>query len=324
MNRFKAPLLLFTAILSACSVSGSHTGLAGTSQVPDASKPALTHPLDVQGGGPAMGGFGGGMMSVMLGDSAPQLGSSLRHLYVGIDRVDVTSNGVTQTVASYSNPQIVDLLAYQGDAGDQVANTTNAAQSYSSITFVLDIPSSQAVYSDGTTLPVNYLVNATPQSSSGADATMSTVADGPAAVDVTSTQGFTAGTAIRADFNAFESFGNRNGTIYANPVIYVAQRPLTSISGTIVGHYGNGVQGATIVAYRNGVARSVANTAADGTFTLGTLAAGSYNIAVYNAYQNAAGAVFYAHGQSNSRSAFWGPSITVQQGQAASVGTIAD
>lgn len=317
MNRFKAPLLLFTAILSACSVSGSHTGLAGSSQIPDASKPTLTHPLDVQGGGPAM-------MSVMLGDSAPQLGASLSHLYVGIDRVDVTSNGTTTTVASYSTPQVVDLLAYQGDAGAPVATAASAAQTYSSITFVLDIPSSQAVYSDGTTLPINYLVNATPQSSSGADSTMSTVADGPAAVDVTSTQGFTAGAAIRADFNAFESFGNRSGTIYANPVIYVAQRPLTTISGTLVGHYGNGVQGATIVAYRNGVARGVAYTAADGTFKLGTLAAGTYNIAVYNAYQNAAGVAFYARGQSNGRSAYWGPTITVQQGQAASVGTIAD
>lgn len=265
----------------------------------------------------------GSKMSVLLGDSAPQLGASLTHLYVGIDRIDVTSNGTTQTIASYSTPNVVDLLAYQGTAGQQVADAAATAQSYGSITFVVDIPSSQAVYSNGNTLPINFLVNATPMSSSGADGQMSTVADGPAAVDITSNLGFTAGASIRADFNAFESFGLRNGTIYANPVIYVSQTPLTSITGTLASRYGT-VQGATIVAYSNGVARSVAYTAADGTFTLGTLAAGTYNLAVYNAYENAAGVVFYARGQSNNRGAFWGPTITVQQGQSASVGTVAD
>lgn len=322
MNRLKAPLLLIVAALSACSVSGSHTGPSGTSQVPDASRPTLRNPLDVQGGGPAT------MMQISLGDAAPQIGGTLKHLYVGVDRVDVTSNGNTRTVASFNSPQIVDLLRYQGDSGAQLGNAANTSQTYSSITFVLDIATSQAVFSDGATLPITYLVNAAPSSTSGIDGTMATVADGPGAVDVTSNQTFTVAAnnaqSVRADFNALESFGVRNGALFANPVIVVAPRPLTRIQGKVVGHNGNAVEGATVVAYRDGIARNTGYTNADGSFHIGTLSSGTYQLVIYNTYRNAAGAVFQAKGQATPQSSVAGPTLTVQQGSDANVGTLAD
>jgi hypothetical protein len=283
-------------------------------------------PLDVIGGGPLLSA-----LSLLLGDSAPQLGGkTLAHLYVGVWRIDVTSNGQTGTLASYSSPNVIDVLAYQGSSAATAGSNNVATTTYSSTTFVVDLASSQAVFTDGTSMPLGFLTNAATKSSSGAGALTSTVADGPNAVDIISNRSFTVPSgqsqAVRVDFNAFESLAMSNGSLITRPVLFLAPTSGESdIKGTVVNKWGSPVAGATVVAKdSNGNVGNTTQTDASGNFDVTTLNPGSYQLLIYNTYTNAAGQQYQASGQSNSGwTGVYGPTITTTGGTA-NAGNIAD
>lgn len=327
MERFRAALVCFlAAALTSCTGQGSRGAGLANPGIPNGAQHSPSHrPLDTLGGGPA--NFS---INIMLGDAAPMLGGkTLAHLYIGVDRVDVTSGGATATVASYGSPAVVDVLQYQGNSGASVADSATNRTSYSSVTFVLDIASSQAVFTDGSSAPISFMENAPNESWSGADSNMSTVADGIGAVDVTSNLPFTipanAAQGVRADFNAFESLALRNGAIAANPVMFVApQADSGELTGTVVNRSGSPVKNAVVVAYDpSGHPRNVAVTGADGSFDLTTLARRRYQLVIFNEYVNAAGRSYYATGTNNGNTAIYGPSVTLQ-GSSTSAGAISD
>lgn len=316
MKRFKLCCVFLVAALAACSgPTVSSTTVQGTGPVPADAHAPIHKPLDTLGGGPV--GF---VLKILRGDSVPQLdGKTLAHLYVGVDRVDVTtSGGQTATVQSNSTPQVIDVLQYQGSTA-----------TYNSVTFVFDVPSRQAVFTDGSTAPLAFLIGAAPQSSSGADQYMTTTADGVSEVDVTSSIPFTVpgnGTQnIRADFNAFETLAFHGPSLIANPVIFAA--PLSTsgvINGNVLNSSGNPVSGATVVAYRNGIPSNTAYTGTDGSFQLTTLSSDSYQLVVFNKYTNAAGKIYNASGQTNSNSSVTQQAVTLGAGQTLNAGTLSD
>ncbi len=328
MYRFKAAAaLLLIATMAACAGPSATSGPSPrTAPIPASTHSPARQPLDTLGGGPV-----GYVLAFLLGDSVPQLeGKTLAHLYVGVDRVDVTNtSGQTATVQSFSTPQVVDVLQYQGSAGANIANSGTTTTTYNSVTFVFDIPSSQAVFTDGTSAPLQFLIGAVPQSSSGADQYMTTRADGASAVDVTSSIPFSVpanGTQnIRADFNAFETLAFHGSILNANPVIFAA--PLSTsgvINGNVLDSSGNPVSGATVVAYRNGIPSNTAYTGSNGSFELTTLSSGSYQLVVFNKYTNAAGKMYNASGQTNYNASVNEQSVTLGDGQTINAGTLSD
>lgn len=293
----------------------------------DSGPSSHVRPLDTMGGVPTMS-----KMTVYMGDSAPQLGGkTLAHLYLGIWRIDVTSNGTTGTLTSYASPNVVDVLAYQGSSADQVGSNSVATQTYSGMTFVVDLASSQAVFTDGTTMPLNFLINAPTKSTVGAGSTTTTVSDGPNAVDIVSNQSFTVPVdspqAVRVDFNAFESLAMSSSGLMTNPVLFLAPTgTMGQIQGTVNNKFGGPVSGGTVVAIdSNGNVANTTQTDSSGNFSLSTLNQGQYKLRVYNYYTNASGQQYQASGTTNNGwTGVYGPSVTVTAGSTASAGTIAD
>lgn len=302
-----------------------------SSILPHADSGPASHvrPMDTLGGIPSLLKS---TLNILLGDSAPQLGGkTLAHLYLGIWRIDVSSNGGTGTLASYSSPNVVDVLAYQGSSADQVGTNNVATQTYNGVTFVVDLASSQAVFTDGTTMPLNFLMNTPTKSSAGAGSTTTTVADGPNAVDVISNQSFTVPSnqpqAVRVDFNAFESLAMTSSGLLTNPVLFLAPTgTMGQVQGSVANKFGSPVRGATVVATdSNGNVANTTQTDSSGNFSLSTLNQGTYKLTVYNYYTNAAGQQYQASGTSNNGwTGVYGPSVTVTAGGTASAGTIAD
>jgi len=331
MGRLKTAFtFLLASTLAACSGHGG-PGVSPNGVLPQPNTGPASHvrPLDTIGGGSSLVG---GLLKILLGDSAPQLGGkTLTHLYLGIWRIDVSSNGQTGTLASYTSPTVIDVLAYQGNAAAAAGSNNVPTQTYNGLTFVVDLASSQAVFSDGSTMPLGFLTNTTTQSTSGAGSSTTTVADGPNAVDVISNRSFTvpAGQpdAVRVDFNAFESLAlNASGGLVTQPVLFLAPTAgLSDIQGTVVNRWGAPVRGATVVASdASGNVGNTAQTDANGNFDVTTLGAGTYKLTIYNAYTNAAGQRYQASGQSNNGwSGIYGPTVNVTGGTA-NAGTIAD
>lgn len=329
MERLRAAsIFLLTSLLTACAQGGVHGGLSPANIMPkaDSGPASIVRPLDTLGGGPLSA------LRILLCDAAPQLdGKTLSHLYLGVWRIDVSSNGQTGTLASFTTPNVIDVLAYQGGASAQVGTSDVATQQYNQLTFVVDLASSKAVFTDGSTSPLGFLINTQTRSSARAGATTTTVADGPNAVDIVSNQAFTVPVgqpqSVRVDFNAFESLAMQSGALITNPALFLA--PASSagqIQGTVVSNYGSPVRNATVVAKdSNGVVANSALTDSNGNFSMSTVNAGTYRLSVYNYYTNAAGQQYQASGESDSeRKTSYGPAVTVTGGSTASAGSIAD
>ena len=327
----KAGVLLFAFGVAGCSGSGPASPSVPQPSTrqhdagPALKAPVARKPMDV------VGGPGGGMYSLntMLGDAAPVLGGkTLAHFYVGVREIDAIANGQTVVLGSSSSPYQMDLLAYQNGSTDWMSQTSVPAQSYSQLRYVLDMPSTQAVFADGTTLPVKFISASTSSSYDvGANTTAALDSTYSNAVDVTLSAPFTlqAGTtAVAADFNLTESLALGRGVIYVRPTL-AASTTGGQINGTVLNKYGSGVSNATVIAIgSNGNAVNSATTDASGNFNVHTLPPDTYQLAIYNAYSNAAGYAIYASGNSWGGQGFYGPTVTVTAGSAASAGTIND
>ncbi len=221
------------------------------------------------------------MLNSLLGDSAPTIGGrTLAHFYVGVREIDAIQNGQSVVLGSSSTPYQIDLLQYQNGSGDWMTQTSVPAQTYTQLRYVFDVGSTQAVFADGSTMPVRF--NAGPsRSSSGEGASTSTSADSTYAnaVDVVVNTQLTVQSdsdTVAADFNLAESLGQAPGALVVRPVVSAAADP-GQINGTVQNANGNGVQGATVVAYgSNGAAVNSTATDASGAFNLHALPADTY------------------------------------------------
>jgi hypothetical protein len=271
---------------------------------------------------------GGPTLSTFLGDAAPALdGKTLAHFYVGVLEIDAIANGQSVKLGSSAAPYQMDLLAYQNGSADWMTQTSVPKQTYSQLRYVVDLSSTQAVFADGSSMPVQISTAAT-RSLSGMGASTVTAADTAYAnaVDITIAAPFTVDStsSVNADFNLSESLTENQNSILMRPTLSAATGA-GQISGTVVNASGQAVQGATVVAFgSNGAAVNSATTDANGAFGIHALGADTYQLRIYNTYTNAAGYASTASGHSSITQTVDGPSISLTSGATVSAGTISD
>lgn len=315
---------LATAVaLSAC---GMHANPAAPTPQ---SAPRLMQPMDV------IGGPGGKLLQVLLGDAPPNLGGrQLERLNLAIKEVDAIENGQTTVLASYERPRIVNVLAHQDDTGDVVADTTVSRADFQQLRLVVDVEQSSAKFKSEPKVPVDFLANVASASSVGAGTTTLTTSDGPGAVDIVVTQPFTIPEdgrhAVRVDFNAFESLAlDSTGNLLSRASLFVAPvDDANRITGRVVNTSGGAVADATVVAVAaDGSIGNTSFTDGRGRFKIATLRAGTYQLVIYNTYTTASGRVATASGVTPTNASvqsFSGPAVTVGGDESSSAGTIKD
>lgn len=323
----KAAGFLLAFGIAGCSGQGAHSVPVNAPRTPSSvTGPALQAPNVRR----PMENFGGptGMMLTSMGDGAPVLaGKTLAHFYVGVREIDALANGQTVVLGSSGAPTQIDLLQYQNGSTDWMTQTTVPVQTYTQMRYVLDLASTQAVFSDGSTLPVKF-VGGSSKSSYNVGYNTATTYDATYAnaIDVTiSTSIPVNGTAaVAADFNLTESLNVGNSMITMRPTLAAAATP-SQITGTVSNSSGSPVQNATIVAVgSNGNPVTSATSDAAGSFNLHALPADTYQLVVYNNYTNAAGYKLNSSGATSYASSFNGPVVTVNAGANVAAGTIND
>jgi hypothetical protein len=266
-----------------------------------------------------------------LEDALPSLGTvTPTALNLGITGVAVISNGVLEPIASFSTPDVVNVMAHTDGQPASIAIGDIYGGGYQAVQFTIDVATSQVVSANGS-FPISFITGAT-QSTAGAGLTTTVASAGSGRVTMTVTGNFAIGSnpanAIQADFNAFESLvTNPDGSISSRPTLFAAPTALVGkINGTVVNRYsGAPVVNATVVATdSNGNVVNTALTNASGNYHMHTIASGSYNLTVYNSYTNASGAAYTASGQQSRSSSVSGSSVYVSPGYSTSARTIND
>jgi Carboxypeptidase regulatory-like domain len=296
-------------------------------------KPGAKHTTESGGG---VGNVLNGLLALLLGDAQPVIGNmNVASINLGIDAVNVVYRGQVTTVATYSSPYVVNVMANGGDPSSIGIGQLYSAN-YDHIQFVVDTASSNITDSSGNVYPIQFQSGQTSQSTVGAGKGTVTVA-GSGSVTMTVGGQFMVGgspaASILADFNAMESLNqNSAGQIVAQPTLFsVAADNAGEVQGQVLNANGQPVQNAVVVgliANASGTGSHVANTTntdANGNFDLHAINAGSYQLVIYNNYTTASGQTITASGADASIGAsFQGPSLTVPAGQITQVGTLND
>lgn len=276
------------------------------------------------------GAFGpSGYVFTSMGDAAPVLyGKQLAHFYVGVREIDaIADNGQSVVLGSSSTPTQMDILQYQNGSANWMTQTNVPAQAYARLRYVIDMASTQAIFGDGSTVPIKFSGQYT-KSSSGMGASTTTTLDATYAntIDVTVNAAFAVrgAAAVMADFNLSESLNGSSSGIILRPTLSAANNA-AKITGSVVNAYGSPVQNATVVAVgSNGYAANSDTTGSNGAFNIHALPPDTYQLLVYNVYTNAAGQKAYASGETNGAQGFYGPSVSVSSRTSASAGSIGD
>ncbi len=323
-GRSAVAVLMLLAFSSACAGGGSNSVNPST-QSPTQAMDHKAKPQDTLGG---VGGSVGGALTILLGDAPPQIGNLVAsQINLGIDSVAVVSNGTVTTLASYSKPYVVNVMQNQGDPSP-IGIGQYYSGPYDHIVFRFDVASSNVV-AGGTNYPITFLTNAARSSAGAGTTTVTTAQNGAVTVTVAGNfmENGNPAQAIQADFNALESLAmSANGTIVSRPALFaIPYDQAGQVAGTVTSSQGTPVAGATVVALdANGNVGNTGSTDANGNFQLHTLAAGTWQLVVYNTYQTVSGQTLTATGNGSPSPTVQGPTVTVTAGQTAAAGTIAD
>ncbi len=351
MKRFTSigAVLVLIAYLAGCSGSAgsslpatSSVGAPSSTGTGAAPKAAATsgwlpsavattgtkHTTDVNGGG----GLVYGVLNLLLslGDASPVIGNlNVSSINLGITAVNVVYQGQVTTLATYSTPDVVNVMANGGDPSS-IGIGQLYSGNYDHIQFVVDTATSNIV-ANGTTMPINFQVGQSSQSSAGAGKWTTTSGNSTTVTMTVGGQFMLGGNpaaAVMADFNAFESLNlNSSGNIVAQPTLFaVATANAAEVQGTILNASGSPVTNAVVVALNSygKVANSV-NTDVNGNFDLHAINAGTYQLVIYNNYTTASGQSIVASGADASQGAsFQGPSVNATVGQITQAGTLND
>jgi len=335
-------LLVLIAVLSGCS-GGSSGSIPSTSQNQSTQpttkgtsssgwveKASTKHDNDTLGGGPL-----GALLAILLGDAQPVVGNlNVAQINLGVDAVNVVYQGQVTAIATYSTPNVVNVMANGGDPSS-IGIGQLYTGNYDHIQFVVDTASSNVVDASGNVYPIQFQVGQASQSSAGAGQ-LSVTTGSASTVTMTVGGAFMIGgnpaASIFADFNAMESLNrNSSGQIVAQPTLYaVAAGNAAEIQGQVLNSSGQPVQNAVIagmLTLSSGkiVVANTTNTDANGNFDLHAINAGSYQLVVYNTYTTASGQTINALGADASMGAsFQGPSLTAPAGQITQAGTLND
>ena len=349
MKRFTSigAVLVLIAYLAGCSGSAgsslpatSSVGVPSSTGTGAAPKAAATsgwlptvaattgtkHTTDIGGGV----GYLLNSLLVALGDATPVIGNlNVSSINLGITAVNVVYQGQVTTLATYSTPDVVNVMANGGDPSS-IGIGQLYSGNYDHIQFVVDTATSNIV-ANGTTMPINFQVGQSSQSSAGAGKWTTTSGNSTTVTMTVGGQFMLGGNpaaAVMADFNAFESLNqNSSGAIVAQPALFaVATANAAEVQGTILNASGSPVTNAVVVALNSyGKVANTVNTDVNGNFDLHAINAGTYQLVIYNNYTTASGQSIVASGADASQGAsFQGPSVNATVGQITQAGTLND
>ncbi len=351
MKRYTSICAVLALIVIASGCSGSSGSAVPSTSGSLASKTSPTSPGSKHAAN-TLGG-GGNRLNVLLGDAPPVIGGLIpTSINIGIDAVNVIYQGQIINIATYSTPDVVNIMANAGQPSNVGIGNVYTGN-YDHIQFVVDVATSNLV-ANGTTYPIQFLTGQATQSSVGFGTGTTTVvgnaytmansaaaaaaAPTPNPNQITMTVGGdfliqgSPAAQIQADFNALESLNmNSSGQIVAVPTLVAdASVNVGNVSGTVLNQAGAPVASAVIVALdASGKVANTTNTDANGNFSLHTLdvndGGGVYQLVIYNNYTTASGQNLTASGADASTGAFiQGPSVTVTAQQTIALGNLAD
>jgi hypothetical protein len=231
---------------------------------------------------------------------------------------------------SLASPYVFDLLAYQDGSMAALGQGAIAPGQYTQLRFIFDTASAQAIFSDGSSLPITFMTNNGNGNGPGAATTTTNDPNISGAVDVTINAPFTVNfgdtPSYDVDFNALESMAVvNNNSMKVRPALVAANTNSSGkITGTIVNQNGNPVQNVVVAAVANGAIVNTALTGPYGRFNIHGLNAGAYQIVLYNSYTTVAGQQYNASGASSNATSLNGPTANVTGGAATAVGTLTD
>ena len=222
--------------------------------------------------------------------------------------INALSNGVATPIMASASPVMVDLLTLRSTAQSYLANVP--AGTYDTVQLVVD-PTQSSVVQNGVTYPVQF---GSLSSGSGsyvgidAPAIFSGLADASISVTV--------------DFNVLESVAISGSLAQIDPQLVITT-DAADVAGTVQNGSGQPVAGAAVLALdANGNVLNSAVTAADGTFDIHALGAGSATITVANSYVSASGTAVQATGMDGAAP----PSVplAITAGAHINIGTLTD
>ena len=262
-----------------------------------------------------------------------QSGVTVTAVNLGITKVEAIGAGQPVVIASFATPNVVNILNYTAQTSPLTFPTgTIAAGSYSQLRFVLDSATTTIGYTDASGVAHTATLSVPSATAGGfgsATSTDSGDGQGTAGVKVNVSLAAAAGSSygFLLDFNAAQSIVSANGNYLMKPVI-VATSVATagSIAGAVKNAAGLPVAMAEVDAVQNGTTINSSVTAADGTFTINAVPAGSYTLVVKNTYATQAGAQVTATGFDANLGATVtiATAVTVTAGQTAAAGTLGD
>ena len=303
MNRnFLAALIATSVMLTACGGGG------GTNVTPGASTATLS--------------------TALIDGPFRTSGGTVTAVNIAVSKVEAIGSGGTQTIATFSPSQQINLLNYQTSPLQLGTNQIPAGQ-YQQIRLVLDTSqaSNTSVTVNGTTYPLSIPSAAGPGGFGHATSTDNGNGPGTSGVKVNVSLDAQAGQTygFLIDFNAAESIVQTgNGNWMMKPVLVATAQALAgAISGTVKNNAGSPVANAQVLAQQNGTTVNSGVTDANGNFQINALPAGSYTLVVNNSWTNQAGEAQTATGADGTAAVTDPNAVTVTGGQTTTV-TITD
>lgn len=293
---------------------------------------------------------GGGSASVPVGSSTTSSinvalvdapfatsGITVTALNLGILKVEVVGNGAAPTAfVTNATPQVVNILNYTSASAPLSFAGTIPAGTYAQLRFVLDTATTTISYTDANGVAHNNVPLTVPSATTNGYGNNSSTdvgdGQGTAGVKVNVALTVVAGTTYGfvVDWNALHSIvvtGGLAPQFMMKPVLVAtAQATSGAIAGTVKSQAGVAVTGAEVDAQQGGTTVNSTVTAADGTFTINALPAGSYTLVVKNSYTTLGGTVNTAVSYDISVGATLtvSGSVTVSAGLTTQAGIITD
>ena len=171
MKRFSsAALAILVALAAGCSGGSGGAGVSPVTPVTPATSTSHSgyHSDDTLGG---IGNLAVGLLDVLLTDAPPTIGGMTpTAINLGIDSIQVMSGGQPVTIATFSTPYVVNVMAQPGTDPSSLGIGSLVNAPYGHLSFTVNVAASNVV-ANGQTYPIQFLVGAASQSSVNAGST---------------------------------------------------------------------------------------------------------------------------------------------------------
>lgn len=248
-------------------------------------------------------------------------GGTVTAVNITVAKVELIGNGGTQTIATFTPSQQINIMNFQTAPGIQLGTLAIPAGMYQQARILLDTsqPSNNTVTVNGTTFNLKIPSATGPTSNFNGGSSMDN-GDGPGSSGIKINLGLNAvggqTYSILLDFNAAESIvqAGNSGQWIMKPVI-VATAYASGFFGGTATMNGAPIANAEILAEQNGLPINSGVTGSDGTYAINALPQGAYSIIINNVWTSQAGQAETASPSNGVASGTCAASYTITTGQ---------